>query len=143
MNRINTAQLQTLADVQRQPRAGPKPHTRLERAIAKKAARMLDERLLRKWALDVKHRDAWKDRKTGRRVRRSLELAPDRAEAHHLENRENKVTRYDVRNGATLSYETHDQVERGIYRIEGTVFFTGADGATYIDATFPIVFVRQ
>jgi hypothetical protein len=52
------------------------------------------------------------------------------------------VTRYDVRNGVTLSYEMHAKVERGDYRIEGTQWFRGSDGALYIDCTAPVTFTR-
>jgi hypothetical protein len=137
-------ELLTLADVQAVPHATPKHRlpTKLDRAIASRAARLLDQKLLREWALKVKHRDQWKDRKTGQRLRRCLELDPLRAEAHHLEPRSTIATRYDIRNGITLSYEHHAKVERGDYRIEGTAFFRGSDGGRYIDGTFPVVFVR-
>src|SRR4051812_7091461 len=93
--------LPTLAQQQATPRATPKHQleTKLDRAIASKAARLLDAKKLRTWARDVKERDRWKDRKTGRRVRRCLELDPDRAEAHHIEPKENMSVRYDIRNG--------------------------------------------
>lgn len=136
--------LLTLAEVQAAPRAQRKDQleTKLDRAIENKAARLEDERKLRAWALAVKHRDQWKDRKTGRRVLRTLNLDADRAEAHHIEPKGNWVTRYDLRNGVTLSYEHHEKVERGDYRIEGTEFFTAEDGCRYIDGTFPVIFVR-
>jgi len=89
----------------------------------------------------VKTRDQWKDRKTGRRVLSTRSLDPDRAEAHHVVAKADHAVRYDVRNGLTLSLASHLAVEQGQYRIEGTVFFR-KDGATYIDARFPVVFVR-
>lgn len=119
----------------------PKGSTKLDRAIDKKAARLLDQRQLRAWALAVKTRDRWIDRKTGKRVRRSLELDPDRAEAHHLEPKANYATRYDVRNGICLSCATHEAVELHRLRIDGTVFFR-KDGSRYIDARYPVIFVR-
>lgn len=133
-------QLRTLADTTT-PRAIPKPCTKLERAIARKAARLEDAKKLRDWALAVKDRDLWKDRKTGVRVRRTRDLDPLRGEAHHIEPKSNKATRYDIRNGVTLAYQTHFDVEHFKYRIEGTVFFR-KDGATYIDGTHPVTFVR-
>jgi hypothetical protein len=120
----------------------PKGSTKLDRAIASKAARLLDAKLLRQWAAAVKDRDHWKDMKTGKRVFSTRALDPDRAEAHHIEPKENQAVRYDVRNGLTLSLDTHLAVELNRYRIEGTVFFVGPDGQTYIDGTFPVVFVR-
>lgn len=136
--------LPTLAQLQATPRALRKDQleTKLDRAVANKADRLEDERKLRRWAFAVKTRDRWKDRKTGRRVLRTLSLDADRAEAHHIEPKGNWVTRYDLRNGVTLSYENHEQVERGVYRIEGTEFFTAEDGCRYIDGTFPVIFVR-
>ena len=121
--------------------AQPKGSSRLDRAVTKKAARLLDQKMLRAWAFAVKVRDGWRDRKTGRRVLRTLSLDPDRGEAHHIEPREHTATRYDPRNGLTLSLATHDAVERGQLRIEGTVFFT-IQGTRYINAEFPVVFVR-
>lgn len=119
----------------------PKGSTQLDRAIASKAARLADARLLRHWALAVKTRDQWKDRKTGQRVLKTLSLDPDRAEAHHLVSRDDLQVRYDVRNGVTLSLKTHLEVTLGRYRIEGTVFFR-KQGGRYIDATYPVIFVR-
>lgn len=133
--------LPTLADSQAVPRATPKPNTRLDRAIAKKAARLMDEKLLRKWALDVKTRDRWKDRKTGQRVTRTLSLNPDRAEAHHVVSRDDHAVRYDIRNGICVSALTHDALTRGQLAIEGTAWFRKG-GVKYIDATAPVYFVR-
>jgi hypothetical protein len=63
-------------------RSFPKPSTRVTRAIASRAARVLDRRKLVAWSFAVKSRDGWRDRKTGVRLRRCLELDPLRAEAH-------------------------------------------------------------
>jgi hypothetical protein len=141
MSRVS--RLHTLGASQAVPRATPKAQleTKLDRAIRNKAARLADKRLLDQWAFKVKTRDLWKDRKTGKRVLKTLALDPLRAEAHHIEPRANKLTRYDVRNGVTLAYENHFKVERGDYRIEGTKFFRKA-GQTFIDGTAPVIFVR-
>lgn len=85
----------------------------------------------------MKDRDEWKDRKTEQRVRRTHVLAPDSAHAHHIASRDDEVVRYDVRNGITLSFATHDAVERNKLQIVGTKFFTKA-GKRYIDATYPV-----
>lgn len=135
-------QLPLLADLQARPRAVPKPSTKLSRAVAKKAARLDDGRKLAAWAFAVKERDQWKDRKTGVTVRSTRQLDPLRAEAHHIEPRENKAVRYDVRNGICLSFATHYAITTNTLRIEGTKFFT-VRGCRYIDATFPVTFVRQ
>lgn len=135
--------LPTLAQQQATPRAQRKDQleTKLDRAIANKADRLLDERKLRQWAFDVKTLDHWTDRKTRKRVRKCLELDPDRAEAHHVEGKDDWAVRYDVRNGLCLSLAIHDAVTCGKYRIEGTVWFT-VKGTRYINARFPVIFVR-
>ncbi len=134
-------QLKTLGEIQAVPRRIPKPSTKLDRAISRKAARLEDARKLRAWALAVKTRDQFKDRKAGQRLRRTLDLDPLRAEAHHVVDRDDLAVRYDPRNGATLSLATHIAVERHEYRIEGTVFFT-VGGCRYINCDFPILFIR-
>lgn len=141
MSRLD--RLRTLDQVNAQPHATPKHEleTTLDRAIANKAARLLDKRKLERWALKVKNRDQWKDRKTGVPVLQTLALDPLRAEAHHIEPKANTAVRYDPRNGICLSFATHFLVERGVYRIEGTRWFRKG-GARYIDARFPVIFVR-
>lgn len=133
------AQLLTLAQVQAVRRSGPKPSTKLDRAIANKTARLDDATQLRVWALAVKTRDQWKDRKTGVRVLRTLTLDPLRAEAHHIEPKGNRATRYDVRNGICLSLETHLRVEQNRLRIVGSRFFVKG-GVRYIDGSAPVTF---
>ena len=135
--------LLTLAEAQATPRATPKAQldTRLDRAIANKAARLLDAKRLREWGRLVKERDRWRDRKTGRRVLRTLNLDADRAEAHHTAGRDDWNVRYDVRAGLTLSLKSHSEVEQGTYRIDGTAWFS-VRGTRYVDCTYPVVFVR-
>lgn len=135
------AELRLLADVQAVPRAQPKVGSKLARAIAKKAERLDDAKLLRAWALAVKTRDQWKDRKTGQRVLSTRQLDPNRAEAHHIVSRDDPAVRYDVRNGICLSFATHFAVERGDLRIEGSAWFT-VGGVRYIDASAPVRFVQ-
>ncbi len=134
-------QLRTLAESHAVPRAQPKRYTKLERAIAKKAARLLDKQKLDVWARAVKDRDQWQDRKTGVRVKSTRQLDPLRAEAHHIVSKDDQAVRYDVRNGICLSFETHFLVEHHRYRIEGTVWFYKG-GSKYIDGTYPVIFVR-
>lgn len=135
--------LPTLAEVNAVPHATPKHEleTRLDRAIENKSARLMDERLLRSWAFKVKDRGQWRDRKTGQRLRRCLELDPLRAEAHHVVGRDDWAVRYDVRNGICVSFATHDALTRGQLVIEGTAWFT-IRGTRYIDCTAPVYFVR-
>lgn len=120
-------------------RATPKHQlkTKLDRVTDKQKADRADEKLLGEWATAVKNRDEWKDRKTGRKVKRTHVLAPDSAHAHHIAPREDLAVRYDVRNGLTLSYKTHDAVERNKLQIIGTKFFN-KNGKRYIDGTHPV-----
>lgn len=136
------ANLPTLADQRAKPVAIPKPSTKLDRAIAHKDARLSDAKQLLAWARAVKNRDQWKDRKTGKAVKSTRQLDPDRAESHHIEPKENQATRYDIRNGVCLSFATHFLVTTGKLRIEGSAFFVADDGRTYIDATYDLIFVR-
>ncbi|HXJ72357.1 MAG TPA: hypothetical protein VNM37_05875, partial [Candidatus Dormibacteraeota bacterium] len=145
------AHLPTLAEMRSVARAIPKftsdhvgikkpgVQTKLERAQAKDTARNTDRNKLRAWATKVKKRDEWKDRYDGQPVLKTAELHPRRAEAHHIEPRGNKDTRYDVRNGLCLSYEVHDRVERNDLIIVGTKFFE-VNGRRYIDGTSPVKF---
>lgn len=140
---MKLARLKTLDQVHARPHATRKDQlpTKLDRAIANKAARLLDASKLRIWAAKVKNRDAWKDRKTGVKVLSTRALDPLRAEAHHIEPKADRAVRYDPRNGVCLSFRTHDEVERGVLRIDGTAFFR-KNGARYIDGRAPVIFVR-
>lgn len=133
--------LGTLVEAQNVRRAVPKHAlaTKLDRAVAKKIARQMDEKQLAAWALAVKERDGWKDRYTDKKVKRTMDLDPLRGESHHCEPRENEDTRYDVRNGLCLSFETHDAVERHRLLIVGTKYFS-LNGKRYIDCTYPVRF---
>jgi hypothetical protein len=133
--------LPTMAEVAARRGATPKHAvpTKLDRAVAKKAAAREDEQKLAAWALQVKTLDHWKDRKTGQRVTRTRALDPLRAEAHHIVSRSDEAVRYDIRNGLCLSYATHDAVERNQLQIVGTKFFT-VGGVRYIDGRAPVTF---
>lgn len=136
--------LPTLAEVEAMRVGTPiaKGPTRLDRAVEKKAAKREDERKLAAWAIAVKIRDSYKCRFTGKKVKGSrLALDPDSAHAHHIEPRANLDTRYDVRNGITLSALSHDAVERNKLEIVGTVFFY-LRGKRYIDATYTVRFME-
>lgn len=143
---MGLADLPTAAEVNAVRRAVPKYEipTKLDRAIDKKQAKREDAAKLAAWAKAVKERDHWKDRYTGKPVKKPGKVAildPDAAHAHHVEPRENEDTRYDVRNGLTLSALTHDKVERNLLRIVGTRFFKVA-GKTYINCTYLVKFVE-
>jgi len=135
--------LPTVAEINAVPHATPKHEleTKLDRAIDNKAARRLDAKKLRQWAIAVKDRDKWRDRKTGQRLHRRLELDPLRAEAHHVVSRDDWAVRHDIRNGLTVSLATHDALTRGALAIEGTAWFS-IQGTRYIDCTYPVIWVR-
>lgn len=114
--------------------------SKMDRADAKKKATALDVRKLTVWAKEVKERDEWKDRYTGRAVKGTrMVLHPDAAHAHHVEPRENADVRYDTRNGICLSAKTHDLVERNLLRIVGTVWFT-VNSKRYINCDHKVRF---
>ena len=119
----------------------PKGSSKLDRAIAAKAARLEDQRQLAIWARAVKDRDHWTCRHTGAKVSSTRALDPTRAEAHHVVSRSDVAVKFDVRNGITLSLAAHLAVELGHYRIDGTRWFrTG--GCRYVDCTYAVTFVR-
>lgn len=122
-------------------RAG-KPLTKsskLDRAHSAADERKEDERKLAIWRREVAVRDKGEDRYTGKRVLKTITLDPNRAEAHHVEPRDNYDTRYDRRNGVQLSMQTHVLVTENKLRIVGTKFFT-VNGKRYIDCDHPVTF---
>lgn len=141
---MSRSSLRTLTDRRGERYATPKQDipTKLDRAREKKAATREDERKLAAWALAVKIRDQYSDRHTLKRVSSTrLMLDPDSGHAHHIEPRENLDTRYDVRNGVTLSAITHEAVERNKLKIIGTRFFV-LHGRRYINADHRLIFKK-
>src|ERR1051325_611026 len=113
-----------------------------DRAEENQAKDLIDERALAKWRNRVYALDKNICRCCGCTVKRSMKLLPDRAEAHHVEGREDAAVRYDVRNGLTLSHRDHTRVTGMVndkLRIVGTKFFTIA-GKRYINAREPVIF---
>jgi hypothetical protein len=140
--------LPTLAEMNATRRATPKKPAALakvDRQVAKDKATREDERKLQAWSKAVKERDEYKDRYTGKPVKRGRDVSvihPDAAHAHHVEPRENQDVRYDRRNGLTLSFKTHARVEAGELLIKGTRFFT-VKGKRYINCDKPVRFVEN
>jgi hypothetical protein len=135
----------SLDEMSRTPRATTKGElkTRMDRAIEKKQDKREDERKLAIWAKAVKARDKWKDRLTGRQVKKPGKVSiidPDVAHAHHGEPRENYDVRYDVRNGICLSAATHEKVERNELAIVGKHYFV-VKGRRYLNLSKPVKFV--
>ena len=91
----------------------PCPKPSATRLVQKEAARKLDERLLRRFRLEVWVRDQGKCRICARKVKRTLELDPLRGEVHHLRGR--NVTpedRYVVSKALLLCLECHGKAGR-------------------------------
>ncbi len=128
--------LPTLGQMRSQPRCCPKGQTRLETKSARDKA---DARKLQQWRMAVWIRDGGKDRYTGRKVKRTIALVPDRGETHHIEPRENEATRYDVRNGILLSAETHAKITAHKLQILGTHWFV-VKGHRHINASGAVIF---
>ncbi len=131
------ARLPTLGEMRAKRLACPKGPSRLERAKAKQQADKEDERKLRDWARRVKVRDEYTDRLIGGRAVKTAAAHPQRAEAHHIAGRADWDVRYDVRNGITVTWETHEAIESGKLEVIGTRFFT-VNGKRYIDGTHPV-----
>lgn len=110
--------------------------TRLKEQTAKDA---LDVGKLETWKREVYAFAKYHCLCCGITVKRTLKLVANRAEAHHIERRSNKDTRYDVRNGVCLCLECHGRVTRYELRIVGTVFFVVNDRA-YLNGREPLAF---
>lgn len=135
--------LPTLDEVNAVRRATPKHQipTKVERLKERLAEDRKDVASLAKWAKAVKVRDEYLDRYDGKLCQKGAEPHPRRAEAHHIEPRVNQATRYDVRNGVTLSMENHEQVERGELEVYGRTFRLA--GKSYVDGRYAKVRRRR
>ncbi len=134
---MSLSRLPTLGEMRAKVQACPKGPSRLERAKAKQQADKEDARKLTVWARQVKIRDEYTDRLTGRKAIKTAQAIPQRAEAHHIAGRADWNVRYDVRNGITVTWETHEAIESGKLEVIGTRFFT-VNGKRYIDGTHPV-----
>lgn len=110
--------------------------TRLEEHTDKDA---LDVGRLETWKREVYTFAKYRCLCCGITVKRTLKLVANRAEAHHIERRSNKATRYDVRNGVCLCLECHGKVTRFELRIVGVTFFV-VQARTYINGRGPLEF---
>ena len=132
--------LPTLAEMRAQPKAVPKGKPRVD---VKAAVDKLDARLLDIWRNKVFRRDKHRCRCCGRKVIRTLNLVPNRAEAHHLEGRAMLALRHDRRNGLTLCLSPcHRRVTGNVNDkliVVGSKFFK-IDGVRYIDGDRPVTF---
>lgn len=127
-------------DAQRTSCAEPKP-TKRDALLMKEAHRQLRSRQDAAWRKAVDARDArhgFVCRWSGKKLARTLELRPDRAERHHLESRTNRKTRWDVRNGFLCAYAVHLRLEAHTLQIVAGQAFT-VDGRAYWDANHPLL----
>lgn len=101
-----------------------------------------DKRRLEVWRSAVYAADRYLCRCCGLKVKRTLKLTAERAEAHHVAGRADVTVRYDPRNGLTLCYKCHRRVTGNVADklvIVGSVFFT-IETTRYIDAREPVEF---
>lgn len=127
--------LPTLVDRPRM--ACPKGETRLEQKAAKQKN---DYYRMKTFLQAVWTRDEGKCRFCGRKVKRSLELTPERGEVHHIASRGDFAVRYDARNGILLCATHHQAVERHQLVISGTKHqMFAVDGKHYLDAYKPLL----
>lgn len=108
--------------------------SKVDRIVATGKARKLDEKELDTWRKAVRKRDRLTDRYTGKKVVVTLEPIPEQAQCHHVEPRENRDTRYDVRNGLLVSLLTHARFEVGnLSIVDGQTFVV--NGRAYWDCS--------
>lgn len=126
---------------ERRPMAVPKPKTRAE---MKDAANKADENALNIWRVRIFQRDGGKCRCCGRKVKKTLENIPLRAEAHHLVSRKDHALRYDVRNGILLcQVPCHHGVTIGKIGIaQPARLMFSFEGKSYIDGSEPVEWIR-
>ena len=136
--------LPTVAEMHAHPQAvpkGPKGTSRLDVKTAKVKA---DFGKLDAWKRDVVRLDGYRCRKCGVKVIRTTALVPNRADAHHVSRRAEKIVRTDVRNGICLCATCHGQVTGKVaekWIVVGTVYFT-ISGRSFINARERVTFQR-
>lgn len=140
---VNLDKVPTVAQ-QSIERAGKPLEKGASRSEVKAKDDAADERNLEAWRTAVYSRDEYICRCCKKKVHRTLEMVPDQANAHHIVGRAVKITRYDVRNGATLCRKCHERVTGAVNDklvILGTkVFVIGA--RKFIDATARLIFKK-
>jgi hypothetical protein len=119
--------------------------TVLIQAVLHYAARYLgiDHGLQRAFAAFVWDRDHSRCRWCGRRVIRSLDRVDTRGEVHHIHGRLGRL-KFEPRAALLLCGTCHDKLTGRVnekWKVMGTRYWT-LDGATVIDATVPVDFVR-
>lgn len=130
--------LGTLQDQGRKDLTKPTKRDALLAKDAARTARRMSEAIWRK-AVDARDaKDGFVCRWSGKKIARTIELRPDRAERHHLESRRNRSTRFDVRNGILVSLSTHQRFEAHELTVIAGQTFHAADGNQYWNADAPL-----
>ena len=92
-------------------------------------------------------RDHGKCRACGRVVVKTIELVPQRGEVHHIVRRTKaKALLTDPRNCVLVClHPCHERLTHHELAIIGTAkqVFTGEDGRTYLDASYPLTFIKK
>ena len=133
--------LPTLGDMPRRAvQKGVEP-SRLQTKTAKATDERKDEE---RWKKAVWKRDECQCRWCRRKVRKCLELAPDRGECHHISGHIVKEIRWDRRKGVLLCAACHERVTGKVaekHVIVAKHTFT-ADEIAYINGDKPLQFKR-
>jgi hypothetical protein len=117
-----------------------KPKSRLQETKAIRPLLYVDQRAFLK---EVRERDDWHCRRCRREVVVVLARVPERAEVHHVHGKRGEL-RFLAKAALLLCLECHELVTGRVnvrYVVVGTKFFD-LHGQTYIDARFPVRFVR-
>ena len=127
--------------VNRPRMAVPKGKTRAE---TNGEAEKRDTNLLNIWKARVFQRDKGICRCCGRKVKKTLEHVPQRAEAHHLKTRADKSVRYDVRNGILVClFPCHEGITTGKIAVtQAARLMFVVDGKSYINGSEAVTFKR-
>lgn len=131
--------LPTLGEMQQTRRAPLKVRTRLPQKTAERKA---DQDALATFRRHVFARDKGRCRCCGRVVRKTLELAADRAEVHHLAGRADHAVRYDRRNGILTCLACHQQITDGTIQIAGAPrHLFSVNGTRYLNGDHELRFL--
>ncbi len=135
--------LPTLAEVNAVRRAVPKglEPSRLQVKVAKAKD---ETKLEAAWKKAVWKRDGGACRWCKRKVRRCLDLVPDRGEVHHVSGRVVALIRWDRRNGVLLCASCHERItgkvaEKHVVASRSTFV---VDHVSYLNADKPVTFKR-
>jgi hypothetical protein len=137
------ASLPTLAELEQTRRATPKgaEPSRLQRKVAAQKDETKDEQ---RWKAAVWKRDGGLCRWCKRKVRKCLELVPERGDVHHVSGRVVKAIRWRRENGLLLCASCHERITGKVAEkcvIVPTKTFT-EDGVAYANADRAVRFKR-